>query len=693
MQKKSVNIRRNIGIILFFVLTVLLFGPLGLFLSNAEEFWFSLTDLLKVIIPVSLAVIVVFTILFLLLPRKAARIAGMLLLGISIGCYLQGHFLNISYGTGLLDGTPVDWNEYTTYGIINTIIWIVCIAVPFVIAKLMKNKWKKVFRLFTFISILFIAIQIPSLVIQVINYRPNLNLDIQITKKGQFELAPQENIIIFIVDTLDEAYYQDFLKSEPEYVENLNGFVHYDNTLASGSRTTLAVPSMFTGIPYVRGKTYSEYKNEVWGKENSLSLLAKDGYDVGFYTEPQLFSTENIKYFSNFEGGGTEVGFWDIFVKKIYKLDFFKYSPHYLKWVFYLDTAEFDQAIDVSKNQAYVIRDAVFYKDYREQHFSVHNEYKKTVRIYHLRGTHSPYVLSANATSDSKATLQDTTAGNFHGISEMLDDLREKGLYDSATIIITADHGDRHFAEQPIFLLKEAYSTEPYRDDHSPVSLFDLPIFLADHIGKTLDNQVYGEHLFSLYEGMERERHFFAGNMANKSVVTNEYMTTGLAGDRDAIVKVQTYYDNKGADTPYYLGTKLTFDMDATGNYYLVEGAWFNNGWRTRIFSDYGKMQFPIMDLPKNGELHVWIELNNNRVDNLDFTIFANGNPVYKNTTGKELCASDIDFNVPVSYITDGKTLTLEFYIDNVTQEILDNKGYSDQGIISMTSMLIEKAK
>ena len=38
-----------------FVFTVLFYGPLSLYLDNAQELFFSMNDLLKVIIPVSLA--------------------------------------------------------------------------------------------------------------------------------------------------------------------------------------------------------------------------------------------------------------------------------------------------------------------------------------------------------------------------------------------------------------------------------------------------------------------------------------------------------------------------------------------------------------------------------------------------------------------------------------------------------------
>ncbi len=692
MNKRFVNIRRNFWIIVFLSVTVLLFGPLELFLSNGEELWFSAKEVLKVILPVFLSVVLLLCVMSFALPRKAARIFAMLLLGIALGSYIQGHFINIRYGTGLMDGTPIEWSQYNGYGIWSTAVWIICILLPFVIASLFQKKWKQVFRLFTFVSITFIVIQIPSIMIQAKNYKPNLNSDIMITQEGLFDISPKNNIIIFILDTLDEAYYLEFIESEPKYTEEvLAGFVHYDNCLASGSRTVLAVPSMFTGHPFIRTETYSEYKNKVWGEENALSILADAGYDVGFYSEAQLFSTESIRYISNFHDGGTHVGHWKIFAEKLLKLDLFKYAPHYLKRFFYIDTAEFDEAIDTADADAYVLNDPVFYNNYRTMGFTINESMEKAVRIYHLRGTHSFYVLSREGTRDTKATRQDTAAGNFHVIREMFDELREKGVFDSSYIILTADHGDSHWAEYPILLIKEPGSTGPYRDDHSPVSLFDFGIYLASIAGKELKDQPYGKKISSLSEGDERERHFFRSTTIDNKKVTIEYKTTGDVRDLNAFIEIQKHFDTKGADTPYYLGTVLSFAADATGNRYLVDGDWFNDDWRTFLRSDSGKMQFPIADMPKNGDLRVWIELNNDRVDGIDFSISANGNVVYKNRTGKELCAADIEFTVPVSYIGKGEPLTLDLKFENVTKELLENKKTRDKGLISMTSMKISK--
>ena len=90
-----------------------------------------------------------------------------------------------------------------------------------------------------------------------------------ISEDGELVLGSDENTIIFILDAMDERYYEDFLIRQPEYVEMLGGFTHYKNAMASGVRTPIAVPSIFTGIPYLMKEPYSDYLSHVWKTNNA----------------------------------------------------------------------------------------------------------------------------------------------------------------------------------------------------------------------------------------------------------------------------------------------------------------------------------------------------------------------------------------------------------------------------------------
>lgn len=64
-----------------------------------------------------------------------------------------------------------------------------------------------------------------------------------------FELSKDENTIVIVLDTLDGAFMHQVLVDNPDFIDRLDGFTNYGNTLASGARTTVAMPLILTGIP------------------------------------------------------------------------------------------------------------------------------------------------------------------------------------------------------------------------------------------------------------------------------------------------------------------------------------------------------------------------------------------------------------------------------------------------------------
>ncbi len=686
-KTKLKSMKYTFPIIVFFILTVLIFGPLSLFLSNSEEFWFTLYDVLKVVLFISILSLFLLFLFFSLLTKKAHIFFRKLLLGITLGFFVQAR-INISYGSGVLDGTEIQWDQYIVYGIIDTFVWIICLVLPFGVAHICKKK-KVSGIVLGILAVFLIVVQIPGFILQLGNYQPHSNSELFISSTGIFDLGKKDNIIIFILDTMDESYYQDFIQEQPEYTDNLDGFVHYNNTLASGARTPIAVPSMFTGIPFIRSNSYSDYKAKVWSDKNSLNILHNMGYDVRFFSEAVLFSESNIQYIENFTDGGTSIGSYPLFSKILYKLVMFKLSPHFVKHFFWLDTADFDETIDMTVQNPYKLDDAKFFSDFQEKGFTF-NSYDNTVRIYHLRGAHSPYKLSKNGTSSKTATRRDQVAGCFYSINLMLSKLKESGMYDSSTIIITADHGEIHVSEHPLFLLKISGATEPYTTSHAPVSLFDLPIFLAKHVNRTLQNQEYGIDMFSLKEDDERERHIFVNKTGNNKIIIQEYVTFGNAGDYDSLIPTKTHEDPLGKDTPYILGTPLSFESDATGNRYVVSGFGINDGFRTRLRSKINELEIPIKSLPDEGFLSVTIFPSYYFIlENQICKISANGINVFESTTDiMKRDKSVIYFEVPVTSFADDNILKIVIDFPDV-----DENELTSNGVLSFVSMTIDKIK
>lgn len=687
MQKVKNLLGKRIAIVIFFVFTVCLYGPFSIFFPNAEELWFSLSMVTGIVLPVSLATFVILLLLSLIVPDDKLHLFTKLFFGLSLAMYIQGNYINISYGGGVQDGTEIIWSNYTWYAIVDTLAWILCFSVPFIVDIVVKGDSKKFHKAIVATSILLTVIQIPAFLSQALTFRPNQNAEVNITTKNMFEISDRENVLIFMVDTLDEQYYETFIEANPEYKEKLNGFVHYENAVAAGGRTIVGFPAMFTGTPFTRQNTYSDYLSAVWSAPNAFSLMNEAGYEVNVYSEPVLFSIETIDYLANFEYGGGKLGSAAILAKKLYKMDMYKFAPHLLKPAFWYTTSELDEAKEI--NNSYVSDDPDFYARFDSTGFTVNPDKAKVFQLYHLEGAHSPFKMDEKG-NRSKSTLEKQVVGTFYRISQMLDDLRAKGLYDDATILIIADHGDKgntgHFA----FLLKEAGATGEYRSSTAPLSGFDLAPYLASLAGKELTGLPYSEDLTQLQEDSIRERHMFYNTSGNSRLQVREYVYKGAARDGGKVIT--TFDDSWAANIPVELGRVLSFAEDATANSYTVEGFGNNTGFRTKLFGPYVKMEMPLAQIPKDGGLKAHFTVYNKMPASVKkIIVTANGVRVFEGEITKELLAAGLDFTLPMETFKDSNMLILEFAFPELDESEMELSVKKRTETLSFVSFVIEK--
>lgn len=687
MKKFISKVGTRLAVIVFFVFTVCLYGPYSIFLPNAEELWFTLSAVNQIVLPVSAIAFGLLFLLSIIIPDSKYHIFTKLFFGLTLALYIQGNYINISYGVGVQDGTEIVWSDYTWYAIVDTLVWVLCLAIPFIIDLVVKKNNKTFRKAIIYASLFLTIIQIPAFATQALTYHPNQNTDLRITTENMFEISDTENILIFMVDTMDEKFYKTFIETYPEYEEKLTGFVHYDNTVAAGSRTIVGVPAMFTGVPYTRQETYGEYLSTVWSKPNAFSALNSAGYEVDVYSQTVLFSTDTIDYIANFKSGGGEVGSMSVLAKKLYKMDLYKFFPHLLKSRFWYTTAELEDAKKVVND--FKCNDFKFYDSFLESGFTVNSNKDKVFQLYHLDAAHSPFTMDEYGKKTDSTTRDQQVAGTFYRINQMLDDLKAKGLYDDATIMIVADHGGSGLDQHSTFLLKEAGSTGAYRTSSVPVSGFDLAPYLASFADVELTGLPYSEDLTKLEEDTVRERHFFLNTSGNSRLQIREYVSSGSATDEWTVDAIHD--DTWAMSIPAPIGQDMSFTEDATANRYSVEGFGNNTGFRTRLFGPYVKMQIPVENIPESGELTVYFKVYNKLLNKVSMmTANANGIPLFNSNVDKKLISGGITLPVPVESFGDDGILTVEFFFPELDESEMDKPVEKRTETISLVSFRID---
>jgi hypothetical protein len=499
---------------------------------------------------------------------------------------------------------------------------------------------------------------------------------------------------------MDEQFFRLFLGSHPDYAGNLDGFVHYDNMLASGGRTIIAMPCIMTGVPYTRDMLYSAYIESIWTDDTPFAAMRKAGWDVSCYTYPMFFGQKATEYVHNLAISKQKVGSYAMLGEKLYKLTAFRFAPHLMKRLFWMDTAEFNEAIDQTTDtgkRPYVQNDAHFYRNFLTNGgYSVSSDYEKAFRLYLLNGAHVPYKLSSDGLDNSKATsLEEQVEGNFALLKAILQDLRDKGLYDSSTIIVSADHGQNNYQQHPMFLYKAAGARGELTVSHVPASMFDLYTLFYATAGKTAPENQYTMDFLTLGEGDVRERHYFrnATNSA-RDVVIKEFVTTDLAEEADKMLLVHEYL-GEGKDVPYQLGEKLSFAADATANRYCVDGFGTPVGWYTPVLGPYARMEIPIKKLPKTGQIEVQITLGTKVTTETNVRIFANGKPVLEEEITANTLESGLNFTMDIDSVFENgnNLLDLEFYFDGVSMDEMSLPRLKRTETIRFVEMFIRQVR
>ena len=687
MEEYSLKTKLKLGLVLalFFVFTVFFYGPISIYLSNADELKFGLGIVIKDVAIVSAALFILIAGFSLIVPKKLFKWYMLLVLGVGIAFYVQGNYINKNYG--VLDGKEIDWSKYTGYGFINTAIWVVCILVPFIIYFFIRKKGDALTnKVVMAICLFLVAIQIPAFISQAMTYKKKDTEALVITDNEMFTYAPDDNIVVFLLDCMDEVYYQDYLTRHPEFEADNPGFVHYDNAMAGGARTMLAMPVFYTGLPYDRQGSYSDYIDEIFKQDNLLKKMSDAGYDVRVYSESLFFPSYTSEWVSNFETVTDPVTSESILARKLYKLSLFKFVPHFLKPRFWMMTSDFDQAM--KRDNAYEFNDPQFYDKYYHQHMTIDKSKKKTFTVYHLEGNHRPFDMDENGAAIEKSSRKKQMAGVFRIVKEMLDEMKEKGIYDSSTILITADHGDFRQCQWMMCMLKEAGAEGECTYSHAPVSAFDYSIYLAGLGGQTMTNQ-YGTDMLSLAEDQQRDRYLFRNTTDNSKLVIMEFMTSDDVSKYNKLKKLDEFVDD-GEVVPYILGDRMGFDADNTGNPYAVEGFAENHGFRTKLKGPLATLVIPFAEQPKKKlscdiEIHSRTEISMG----MNCVIKANGQEVYRHVVDEEMIEKGISFDLDPSIFKDN-TLQLDFEFPDLPQEEMNIELVHRTSTISIVSIVIE---
>ena len=523
-----------------FCFTFLFFGPLELIAFSEASLSYSYKDVAGLLALASAGVFAVLALLLPLLRGKVFNYLVTLVFGITVAGYLQSAFFNGSLGA--LNGDAVDWPAMTGEMLGNLLIWLGVMVLAYLVMYLHRGLWKKAV---TFLSLLLVVMQtVPAVAILMGSYQDPSTADVKsyaLSEEGMYSFSEEENILVFVLDRMDYDYIDAVLQEDPTFFDRLDGFTSYTNAISTYARTQPALNHILTGAS---GLAYQvpelEYFNTSWENSALLPTLSECGYDMDFYTHlPYLFRDADYaeQYVSNLAHRGSAVKPLAM-LKKLWNLSAYRYAPMMMKPFFWAGTNYYNNGVLSDEGSMYYFDDTGYASGYAT---SIADQANKNFKFYHWNGPHTPYTMNADGTESETATsVTEQMKGCFNILYSLFDRMKELGIYEDATIIITADHGDAVNDFEPLqkatriglFYKPSGSAGVPLQYSSAPVSNENIPATLVQAAGA--DPAAYGRPLDVVGEDETLTRTYYkvvADRESGKEAWLYEYAVTGDAAD------------------------------------------------------------------------------------------------------------------------------------------------------------------
>ena len=462
-----------------FSLTLFILIPFDIYLTNSEEIWFSAKDILPYTILGAALSFILICIVEKFLSSKGRKYFQATLFGLTLGFFMQSYLLNPNYR--LVDLVQTNWEDYATENLLNLVIWAYFLLV--LIYFLKKHSAEKILSAGKTICLMLVAVQFFSLCYVEANNSSDKRDYNVLTTANLLNVSSKENIIVLVLDMFDKNTFEDIRQKEPELIAQLEGFTFYPDALSIFGFTDYSLPQMLTGKAYYNSQPYSDYVQEAWDSSKRFyDILREHNYDVSVYTGfHYIAKNAPLDNLLNQEKS-LSVNRYTLIA--LAKLTLFRCLPNYLKQNFIIESSELWRQEEIAgKIQPYSLSNFTFYSQLQKGLTLLDN--KNSFRWYHIIGAHMPFNMTRNierVPPGEESTLYEHSVGALKIALNYLQQLKELGIYDNATILILSDHGTHEngrdtFQEVkplPLVLVKQPNEHGSLKISENPISYFQL---------------------------------------------------------------------------------------------------------------------------------------------------------------------------------------------------------------------------
>lgn len=529
-QELKKRLSLSAPIVLFWIILMLLYIPNELYFSNPGEFGIPYGIFIRPLLLSAAGHFIVYVILmvFFLTENQFSLICETIF-AISFSCYMQGMILNGKMD--VMDGSRQIWSVPVM--IFNIVVWIAIIGIVISLKYFIK---RNVDNIYSMICIYISITQLFTWGYLGITTEPiSAENDLELTTDGRLALNPDNNVLVFILDWFDGQILDKVIEDDADILEPLNDFTWYKNTTSLYGYTCMSVPYLLTNVEWQYDMEEDAYISYAYQNGNFLQDIAAQNYDIGIYTGKRVVSKDMndiIRNYSNITvNGWVSSGI----LEQMLNCSKYKSYPFVFKSAYWYADGDMAMAMrDKGASIHSLTNDAAFYDDLIYEGIQIEQDtiYEGAFRFYHLDGAHMPFI----------PNMRDKAKNALNIVYEYIDQLKAAGLYDNATIIITADHGhnfitkedrlsdcDLDFPTSPILFVKKANQTneDGVNISMAPVSHSEMAASIMTAICG--DSAGYGETFDDIDEDSPRERYFIFRR--HDDIPYRKYMINGYVRD------------------------------------------------------------------------------------------------------------------------------------------------------------------
>ena len=511
-------------------LTFCFFSVTEVFAGNRAELLFNFRDFALWILLAAFGGTLVIAALIWLPGRKIGRFTAAFFIWLKVMGYVQSTFLN---GAAGLAGDDKEGFETGTPAVINLVIWILVLAAVIILVLKLKTETLKTGVLI--LMLMLLGMQTVGFVTNL----PRITLDrfaeaadpdskaeegdallaaSYLTDEGETDAASKSNIYVIILDRLDVSFIDSILDKDEDFFAPMTGFTYYRDNVSLYSRTFPGAATIISGQDGDLSGTNAAFFREVYTTSPFLKDLKDNGYRIRLYA-PNYYAYRSGSVFAGIADNlasytGYHVDRTDWLAADLLMLSLYKAVPQLLKPAIDVSTGTFDNYVEYNTSKPRAsMNDNEFYQALLEDGLG-DSGCEKAYTYLHFRGGHDPFVLDAHGNTVEKSSGTEQVTGDFVILFEFFKQLKEKGLYEDATIIVTGDHpralSDTKDPKEPrltaLFVKEAGRNEEPLAESKAQVSQENLAAAIVKSAGISTARS-YGPAYSEVPEGEDQIRY------------------------------------------------------------------------------------------------------------------------------------------------------------------------------------------